>query len=279
MFGREFEIEGLGAERVAEKLVRGGVPVLGARIVQKNVVRIRVDGKHGKKVFAILQGSCYNIKKSRPVGWERVVHAFMKHAGLAVGAVLFVCAVVFFQGRILKIDVVGSGAYYRAEVLSVLSERGASFLAPVPAEKAGITARILALPRVSFCSLSHEGGVLTVRVEVEDEALPLVVGALTAPADGTVESLTVVRGRACVSVGDEVRAGDPVAEPAAGENYVIARVAVRYAVDAEYTGSEESARAQSYLDYGEIADLQSQKTGNGWRITGSALAIAAVNLG
>ena len=279
MFGREFEIEGLGAERVAEKLVRGGVPVLGARIVQKNVVRIRVDGKHGKKVFAILQGSCYNIKKSRPVGWERVVHAFMKHAGLAVGAVLFVCAVVFFHGRILKIDVVGSGAYYRAEVLSVLSESGASFLAPVPAEKAGITARILALPRVSFCSLSHEGGVLTVRVEVEDEALPLVVGALTAPADGTVESLTVVRGRACVSVGDEVRAGDPVAEPAAGENYAIARVAVRYAVDAEYTGSEESARAQSYLDYGEIADLQSQKTGNGWRITGSALAIAAVNLG
>ena len=279
MFGREFEIEGLGAERVAEKLVRGGVPVLGARIVQKNVVRIRVDGKHGKKVFAILQGSCYNIKKSRPVGWERVVHAFMKHAGLAVGAVLFVCAVVFFQGRILKIDVVGSGAYYRAEVLSVLSESGASFLAPVPAEKAGITARILALPRVSFCSLSHEGGVLTVRVEVEDEALPLVVGALTAPADGTVESLTVVRGRACVSVGDEVRAGDPVAEPAAGENYVIARVAVRYAVDAEYTGSEESAPAQSYLDYGGIADLESQKTGNGWRITGSALAIAAVNLG
>ena len=132
---------------------------------------------------------------------------------------------------------------------------------------------------MSFCSLSHEGGVLTVCVEVEDEALPLVVGALTAPADGTVESLTVVRGRACVSVGDEVRAGDPVAEPAAGENYAIARVAVRYAVDAEYTGSEESARAQSYLDYGEIADLQSQKTENGWRITGSALAIAAVNLG
>lgn len=278
MFGREFEIEGLGAERVAEKLVRGGVPVLGARIVQKNVVRIRVDGKHGKKVFAILQGSCYNIKKSRPVGWERVVHAFMKHAGLAVGAVLFVCAVVFFQGRILKIDVVGSGAYYRAEVLSVLSESGASFLAPVPAEKAGITARILALPRVSFCSLSHEGGVLTVRVEVEDEALPLVVGALTAPADGVVESLTVIRGVARVCVGDAVGKGDIVAEQS-GELAVIARVAVRYSVDREYEGSEASARAQAYLDHGEIADIQTQKTEKGWRVTGSALAVASRNLG
>lgn len=279
MFGAEFTVEGLSAERAVEKLAQGGVPVLSAEKIQKNAVRFRVDGKHSKKVFAILQGSCYNITKSRPVGWARAVRSLAAHAGLLAGAALFWCAVAFFQGRVLKIDVVGSGAYYRSEVLSVLTESGAGLFSPVPQEKAAITARILSFPRVSFCSLSHEGGVLTVCVEVEDEALPLAVGALTAPADGTVESLTVVRGRACVSVGDEVRAGDPVAEPAAGENYAIARVAVRYAVDAEYTGSEESARAQSYLDYGEIADLQSQKTENGWRITGSALAIAAVNLG
>ncbi len=278
MFGREFEVEGLGAERVAEKLVRGGVPVLSARIVQKNIVRIRVDGKHSKKVFAILQGSCYNITKSRPVGWERVRHAVIKHVGLIVGAALFVCAVAFFQNRIMKIDVVGSGAYYRAEVLSVLTESGATPLAPVPAEKAGITARILALPRVSFCSLSHEGGVLTVRVEVEDEALPLVYGAFAAPADGVVESLTVVQGIACAVVGDEVKKGDIIAEQN-GEHAVIARVAVRYPVDREYEGSEDSARAQAYLDHGEIADIQTQKTERGWRVTGSALAIASRNLG
>ena len=277
MRSAQIEIEGIGAARAVEKLVQSGVPVLGAKLQKKGVL-IEVDAKHCKKVFAILRGSCYNVKKVSFSGWRKLLAQLQRCAGLLVGAAVFAGAVLYCQSRVLRIEVVGSGACYTSEVLALLAEDGTGFFSPAP-EGSALTARILALPRVSFCSLRHEGGVLTVCVEVEDEALPLVVGALTAPADGTVESLTVVRGRACVSVGDEVRAGDPVAEPAAGENYVIARVAVRYAVDAEYTGSEETARAQSYLDYGEIADLQSQKTENGWRITGSALAIAAVNLG
>ena len=61
MFGAEFTGEGLSAERAVEKLAQGGVPVLSAEKIQKNAVRFRVDGKHSKKVFAILQGSCYNI--------------------------------------------------------------------------------------------------------------------------------------------------------------------------------------------------------------------------
>lgn len=278
MFGREFTVEGLGAERAVEKLVRGGVPVLSAQKLQKNAVRIRVDGKHGKKVFAILQGSCYNITKSRPVGWERLAHSLVKHAGLLAGMALFLGAVAFFQGRVLRVSVVGSGSYYRAEVLSVLSESGTGFLSPVPAERSAITARILALPRVSFCSLSHEGGVLTVCVEVEDEAAPLVYGALCSPASGVVEALTVVRGISCVSVGDEVASGDVIVQQA-GEDAVIARVAVRYPVDTEYGGSEAAARAQAYLEHGEIADIQTQKTETGWRITGTALAVAERNLG
>ena len=112
----------------------------------------------------------------------------------------------------------------------------------------------------------------------DDEALPLVVGALTAPADGVVESLTVIRGVARVCIGDAVGKGDIVAEQS-GELAVIARVAVRYPVDREYEGSEASARAQAYLDHGEIADIQTQKTEKGWRVTGSALAVASRNLG
>ena len=209
----------------------------------------------------------------------------MKHAGLAVGAVLFVCAVVFFQGRILKIDVVGSGAYYRAEVLSVLSESGASFLAPVPAEKAGITARILALPRVSFCSLSHEGGVLTVRVEVADDARPIAGGSLLAPADSVLLSLTVLAGTPRFGVGDEVRKGDVLVENAAlfGEERlpvtVIAAAAVGFEAAAEYGGSREEALAQAALDFGELQNVQIQKTGKGWRVTGDAVVRASLNLG
>ena len=35
MFGAEFTVEGLSAERAVEKLVQGGVPVLSAEKIQK----------------------------------------------------------------------------------------------------------------------------------------------------------------------------------------------------------------------------------------------------
>ena len=44
----EIFIEGIGAARIVEKLVQGGVPVLAAR-VQKKGVLVRVDSKDGKK--------------------------------------------------------------------------------------------------------------------------------------------------------------------------------------------------------------------------------------
>ena len=280
----EIFIEGIGAARAVEKIVRGGVPVLAAR-VQKKGVTVRVDGKHREKVFAILRGSCYNGKNVRFAGLLRLVRLGMARIGLIAGALVFAGLVLFFQGRVLRIEVVGSGAYYEEEVLRTLAGEGTKLFSPPPADRARITAEILSLPRVSFCALSHEGGVLTVRVEVSDEALPLAGGCLYAPADGVIESLTVLAGTACAAVGDSVSQGDAIVRSVTlvGEEElpvtVIASVTVRYAVDAEYAGSEQQALAQAYLEHGAIEELHTQRTEVGWRVTGSALAYAALNLG
>ena len=280
----EIFIEGIGAARAVEKIVRGGVPVLAAR-VQKKGVTVRVDGKHREKVFAILRGSCYNGKNVRFAGLLRLVRLGMARIGLIAGALVFAGLVLFFQGRVLRIEVVGSGACYEAEVLRTLAGEGTKLFSPPPADRARITAEILSLPRVSFCALSHEGGVLTVRVEVSDEALPLAGGCLYAPADGVIESLTVLAGTACAAVGDSVSQGDVIVRSVTlvGEEElpvtVIASVTVRYAVDAEYAGSEQQALAQAYLEHGAIEELHTQRTEVGWRVTGSALAYAALNLG
>lgn len=285
MNGCEFVIEGLMPERAVDKLVRGGVPVLSAHRQQKNAVRLRVDRKHGKKVFAILQGSCYNIKKVRFVAWERLRRCLFRCAGMLAGSVFFVCAVCFFQSRVLKINVIGSGAYLEAEILEVLARGGTGLFLPPPGDRAAITAQILALPRVNFCSLRHGGGILTVRVEVSDDAPALSGEPLRAPADGVIETLTVVRGTARFSVGDAVTRGDVVVANAAefgGEEYtvtVIAGVSVRYSVSEEYALGREEALAQACLDHGELSDLHMRQTENGWRIEGTARAYAAVNLG
>ena len=64
------------------------------------------------------------------------------------------------------------------------------------------------------------------------------------------------------------------------EIVVIARVRVRAPFSAEYEAeSEEGARLQAALDYGEIIRIHTEKTENGWRVSGEAVAEAAVNLG
>lgn len=281
----EFEIEGLSAFRAVDKLSGAGVAVLSARRTKKNAVTLQVNSKDAKKVFAILRGSCYNIKKVRLRGFTKACARCVKSAGLLAGAAVFALAVLGAQTRILKIEVAGSGAYYRGEVQKILSENGVKPFAAKPKDTAAVTAEILSLPRVSFCSIGHKGGILTVTVEVSDENALIASKPLLAAVSGKVEEIVVVRGTPLVQAGDEVREGDTlVANSAAfgGQErpvIVIARVKISYAFVREYGVDEERAAAQVLLDFGETKELHTTKTENGCRVEGIAFCETSVNLG
>ena len=280
-----FYIEALHPEGAIDKLAAAGVKILSAEKIQKNTVVVRTDGKEYKKVFAILQNSCYNIKKVRSQGMRRALTLCRRYAGLLVGAALFCASVFFFQSRVLDIRITGSGAYLGEQVKSVLRENGVIFFTPAPKETNYITSLVLALPRVSFCSFSHKGGVLTVDVEVSDEDAILQTAPLISPAAGRVERLTVVRGTPLVGEGAEVAKGDwLVANYSMIEDeeipvLVIAEAVIVYPVTAQYDLPEEQALAQAYLDFGEIEILHITKTDGGTLIEGQARAGVALNLG
>lgn len=280
----EIRIEGLSAERAIDKLVRGGVVVLGAQKPQKNAVVVRVDGKDCKKAFAILQTSCYNIKKVRSRGLLRIGKKLAHRAGFLVGAALFLCCTLFFQSRVLAIRVTGSGSYLEESVKSILRERGTFFFSPFPRNVNALTADVLALPRVSFCSLSHAGGVLTVTVEVNDENAPLSFEPLLSPVSGTLERLTVVRGTPLFAVGDAVAEGDILVdcytETEAGRRdvLVIAEALVSYPVCTEYALEREAALRQAYLDYGQMENIHTKPTEKGTLVEGTARTGVFLNL-
>ena len=281
----EIFITGIGAYRAIDKLARENIAVLSAKAVQKKGVRLQVYRKDYQKAFAILQSSCYNVENTRPRGLARAIAACVKYAGLLAGAAIFLLSVGLVQTRVLRVEVKGSGAYLAREVREILSGSGVKFFSTAPKELAPLRAEILSLPRVSFCSIGKSGGVLTVTVEVSDENATLSSKPLLAPAGGVVEELIVVRGTALVAVGDEVKEGDPVVKNTAllGETerevIVIARVTVSYPFAREYSLSEEGARAQAQLDFGEDAEIHTTKSGENWLVTGVAYARAAVNLG
>ena len=279
-----FHIEGLNPERAIDKLVQAGIEVLSAQKPQKNAVVVWVDGKDYKKVFAILKTSCYNIKKVRFAGARRALEFCRRAVGLIAGAVFFIACVCFFESRVLEIKVTGSGAYLGDEIKTVLRENGTSFFSPVPRNTNELTAIVMGMPRVTFCSFSHDGGILTVNVEVSDENAVIAGKPLISPVAGTIERLSVVRGTALKTVGDSVQAGETlVADYIVSENgsrfvVVIAEAVISYPVAVVYELPEREALAKAYLDYGEIENIRTSTADGGTLIQGTARAGVALNL-
>lgn len=278
-------VEGLSAYRAVDKLAKADVCIFGAHKTQKNGVIVEVGSKDVKKVFAILRGSCYNVKKVRYRGAARWGRAAVRRAGLLAGAALFFAAVAGAQSRVLRIDVVGSGAYYRDEVVAILSENGVGTFTPPPDGEI-VCAQILSLPRVSFCSFRHSGGILTVEVQVSDETAPLSGEALLAPVSGVLEELVVVRGTARAEEGAEVEEGQVLADGEAvrGEEtvtvLVIACARISRPFSAQYAAeSEAAALAQAMLETQELRGVHIEKTQEGWRVEGTEYITASVNFG
>ena len=284
---QEFLIEALSVYRVVDKLARAGIEVRSFRILAKNSAVFTVNGKDTKKAFAILRGSCYNIKKVRPKGVARALTALKRFIGLAAGILLFFISVLVFQSRILEIRVVGSGAYYQDEVLRILGDNGVKKFSSLPDDCAPITAQIISLPYVSFCTVGKKGGIVTVTVEVTTDNMLHASEPLLSPATGVIQELVVVRGTPLFQVGDGVQAGAEVVkneavfgeDGAARKVIVIARVTVAYSFQKEYAGSEESALLSAELEFQNIREVHTTKTEAGWLVEGVALARSSLNLG
>ncbi len=280
----EITVESLSADRAVDRLAREGIRVYAARRPRKNAVVLRIDAKDREKVFAIFKGTCYNVCEVASVGVKRRLDGLVRSIGLAVGFVLFFAGILFAEGRVLGLEVVGSGAYYEREVREILARGGVRKFSPQPRDIAPLTAEILSLPRVEFCAFHRRGGTLTVEVNVSDDSAPLARVPLLSPATGVVDELVVVRGTPRVAEGEEVTEGQELVscESAAGENVlpvlVIARVTVAYPVSREYEGEEAAARAQATLDFGVFREIHMSKTERGWLVEGIALKTASVNL-
>jgi hypothetical protein len=125
------------------------------------------------------------------------------------GAALFVCIVLLADSTILRVQITGNGAYLQTEILAILSEHGiAANHIYKGLDEPAVTAQVLALPDVTFCSMQKRGSVFTLDVQVEpNTATKVNHSPLMADRDGTVLSLVAICGTAEVQEGQEVEKG------------------------------------------------------------------------
>ena len=249
---RWLEVDAVSPLRAVDALARAGITVYGVQKCSPTRLKICIREKDFQKVFAILRGSCYTVKKaedSRARKWLR--RALLRPAFTAGLALFFVLAAAsnFF---VLRIDVVGSGARYRERAEQILAEAGIRAFAPYAADSADAARRaILDLPGVVFAAIEREGSCVTVTIEEEEEApAPAYARALYAPASGEVEELVVLRGTPTVSVGDSVTVGQElvagrfVTETGGGETFAVARCSLLCPFTYAYESAEQSGSAE-----------------------------------
>ena len=207
-----YEVTGLNQERLLNTLRSRGVPVYKVRKLQKNRMRLTVSASSESKFFAILNGSCYNVKK---LGASGIANPFVRlcgRPGRALGLAILIAACIYANGLLFAVDITGSGAVYRAEIEEVLAESGVKKFGRFGAwDFKAIERAIFASEHFSFVSVEKAGNRLRVRAELSGDP-PQVLGQgateLRAAVAGRVLAVKVLRGTACVRPGDYVRPGD-----------------------------------------------------------------------
>lgn len=202
------------AESALKKLKKAEIPVFDCKKQGLEFV-FAVKDKDVKKVFAIFQKPCYNVRAKALSPRKRVLAALSRRAGLIFGALAAVVAIMIADCHILRVEVGGSGSYLAPEVERIVAlEGGRTFGTFSSLNYAKATGRILALPQVTFCHIEKRGSVLHIDVRTENGAsVKAEYSPLVSDADGTVKTLAAVCGTAAVEEGQSVKRGDVLIYP------------------------------------------------------------------
>ncbi len=270
---RRLEITGLLPERALLRLKKAGISAYKVKKIQKNRLLLRVNEKDIEKVFAIFPNLCYNNNAYDPytvrdlgaVGLGKYLQFARERVGFLLGGLLFAVLSLATQPLTLGVEVVGSDAYAR-EAKAILAQHGVkAFSFYESGEEDLICAKLLSLPAVEFCSVQKIGRRVRVEMRLSD-SLPLQTrkGDMTADYAGKLLSLTALKGTPLKSVGDEVRAGEPLvggyfstADGARTETTVVAQAKFACVYEATVAAaSEEEAKAAAYLAASEKGEVR-----------------------
>ena len=171
-------IEGMMPFRALNRLRREGLCLKNVKKCKKNQIVCMVDAKEVEKVFAIYPNMCYNddryvayrVRILPPNGLQKWWILCKNRVGLWLGALLFFLLTVGSNDYVLNVDVVGDAGYESA-VMEILGKYDVTLFERYDGSKTDLlTAEILRLRGVSFCSVRKVGSTIVVEVRTSSFA-------------------------------------------------------------------------------------------------------------
>ncbi len=300
-FRSRLRLVGIMPERALLKLRRGGISVYKAQKTQKNQLLFEVKKKDIRKVFAIYPKVCYNSSSYHPyaveetgsVGLAKLVDFCKNRTGALLGGLGFCAITLALQSMTFGVELVGNSAYKR-EVLSTLAqEKIRPFALYDEGKQDVLTAKLLTLQGVEFCSIRKTG--FWVRVELRTSPFPRLSAhreSMLATRSGEIRSMTVLQGTPLKKEGEYVQAGEPLVgnwlqtekeEKIEAHPIARVRIACTYEEIFPQATSFEQAFAEAYLrlelsEGDEITSKRIEPTESGYLVQMTYEVTESVNL-
>ena len=205
--------QGLGAERLLEKLKAAGVRLYDVRRQDAKTLCFYYESRDQERVSGLLQSLGFACTPLPVRGYARRLAQWPRLVPGAIALLTALCCLAFLLQFFWRIDISGAGAY-AGEVRQYLHAQG---LRPGRLKSAVQTSQICddllyRLPRIAWVRARIQG--VTLRIEIT-QGVPMpsgisqtAAGNIVAVCDGVIAHIDVYAGEAAVSAGDTVRAGD-----------------------------------------------------------------------
>lgn len=208
-----YEIKGLNLDRFINTCGKRGLVLFDVKKYTNKRLRFCVKHNDRKKLFAITDEMCYNIKKVKDKGRGYPLLYFYRNVGVLLGIALFIAVAAFADDLVFSLSFTGSGSVYSREVANYLAGRGVGVCSRFSALDLDLLGdEIMAMsPRLSFAECRKDGNRLAVELVLSEEPPKALSGTaveLKSDVSGIVEEIKVYRGTAEVKAGDAVSAGD-----------------------------------------------------------------------
>lgn len=282
----EYYVKGENLRYLPELLHRKGADVHSFKQISKTECFIEIDFIDSYKFFAICKNMCYNKKVVKYSGILAPLTFFIKKVGYLVGGILFLVLTALINNLVLDVKVIGSGSCFENQTKDIIYTEGVSkysFFWDIDLKS--LEREILVKsPRLSFVSVKKKGNVLVVDTALstsEPEVLGKNACDLVSSCDGVIEEITVLRGTALVSAGQEVKKGDALVgayilgkDDSVYNTFVIARVKILKKTEYFYkcNGASENNVSIAYAlaefnESGEIKDKSHEVVDGGVKVT------------
>ena len=238
-----------------------------------------------KKVFTIADELCYNISIIGEFGILLPFTKVLKNIGLLIGAIIFSICLILSNFTIFSINITGSAAIYKLDILQKLSTIGVRDNCLLTEKKLKDAQAFLLKDcgYIGFVTLKKNGFRLEVVAQLNGQGGSVIDKKqnLISQVNGVIKSLTVYRGRAQKNVGDSVAVGDIIVSGSyyVGEKeyqtYVLYSCEVittfTYTCYSENAGFENQAKLLALQELGDYeitnCEIESKSNNNGYLYT------------